>query len=158
MAFNAKAAGAIGGILLAAGAAAPIVMKWEGWETRAYPDVVDVWTACMGTTRGIKKGDVFTDQQCETKAVVELAEYAAAISPCLPKQLPVETRAAFISAAYNIGPPAFCKSSMSRRALAGDLPGACDALLMWNKAGGRVVKGLDNRRRDERALCLKGLQ
>jgi lysozyme len=27
---------------------------------------------------------------------------------------------------------------------------------MWNKAGGRVVVGLTNRRRAERALCLKG--
>ena len=47
---------------------------------------------------------------------------------------------------------------MSRRAMAGDLPGACDALLMWNKAGGKVVKGLTKRREAERALCLDGLR
>jgi lysozyme len=51
---------------------------------------------------------------------------------------------------------------MSRRALAGDLRGACDALLMWTKARGNgrlvVVRGLVNRRNAERALCLRGLK
>ncbi len=46
---------------------------------------------------------------------------------------------------------------MARRLNAGDIRGACDALLAWNKAGGRVVQGLTNRRQDERRLCLEGL-
>ena len=52
---------------------------------------------------------------------------------------------------------AFCGSSMSRHALAGNLQGACDALLMWNKAGGQVVRGLTRRRTAEHELCLAGL-
>ncbi|PJE29977.1 hypothetical protein CVM39_08810 [Pseudooceanicola antarcticus] len=60
-----------------------------------------------------------------------------------------------------MGAGAFCGSSMSRRALAGDLAGACDALLMWNKARmkGRLqpVRGLTRRREAERDLCLQGL-
>lgn len=32
------------------------------------------------------------------------------------------------------------------------------ALLAWNKAGGRVIKGLTKRRETERALCLEGLK
>jgi len=46
---------------------------------------------------------------------------------------------------------------MARHLNAGNIPSACNALLMWNKAGGRVVKGLDNRRKQERALCPEGL-
>ncbi|MBY5974980.1 glycoside hydrolase family protein, partial [Ferrimonas balearica] len=80
----------------------------------------------------------------------------------LPAQLPDQTRAAFVSAAYNIGAGAFCGSSMSRRAQAGDLVGACDALLMWNKARVkgvlRPVTGLTRRRQAERALCLEGVK
>ncbi len=67
----------------------------------------------------------------------------------------------FMLAAYNIGAGAFCGSSMSRRAQAGDLAGASDALLMWNKARVdgvlQVVRGLDRRRAAERTLCLQGL-
>jgi lysozyme len=36
----------------------------------------------------------------------------------------------------------------------GDFEGAMDELLTWNKAGGKVLKGLDNRRKDEKALFL----
>lgn len=154
---TAKRIAGIAAIFAACAAATPVVLQWEGWENKAYADVVGVWTACAGTTRGVRPGQTYTDPQCESLAARELVEYGVAISPCLPREMPVESRAAFISTAYNIGPKAFCGSSMSRKALAGDLRGACDALLMWNRAGGREVRGLTNRRNDERKLCLKGL-
>jgi len=31
---------------------------------------------------------------------------------------------------------------------------AADAFLMWNKVGGKVLPGLDRRRRDERSMFL----
>jgi GH24 family phage-related lysozyme (muramidase) len=34
---------------------------------------------------------------------------------------------------------------------------ACEALTWWNKAGGRVYRGLVDRRAEERDLCLEGL-
>ena len=63
---------------------------------------------------------------------------------------------ACVDAAYNIGVGAFCGSSMARRANAGDMVGACDPLLMWNKGGGKRCAG---RRAGtaERDLCLGGL-
>jgi lysozyme len=152
-----KGAAGVAALFIACATAAPLVIQWEGWERKSYADIVGVWTACAGTTRGVKPNTTYTDTQCQSLAARELVEYGAAISPCLPEVLPTETRAAFVSAAYNIGTQAFCGSSMSRKALAGDLRGACDSLLAWNKAGGKVVKGLDNRRKDERALCLEGL-
>jgi lysozyme len=36
----------------------------------------------------------------------------------------------------------------------GDWEGAADAFLLWNKGGGKVLAGLDKRRKDERALFL----
>jgi lysozyme len=36
----------------------------------------------------------------------------------------------------------------------GDWEGAADAFLLWNKGGGKVLPGLDKRRKDERALFL----
>jgi lysozyme len=152
-----KGAAGVTALFLACATAAPMVIQWEGWERKSYADIVGVWTACAGTTRGVKPNTTYSDAQCQSLAARELVEYGAAIAPCLPEEMPVETRAAFVSAAYNIGTGAFCSSSMSRKAKAGDLRGACDALLLWNRAGGRVVKGLDNRRREERKLCLEGL-
>lgn len=142
-----------GAVALAVATIAP----WEGRELRAYRDIVGVPTICYGETRGVKMGDAATPAECETMLAKAVAEFEVGIRQCLPASLPDETRAAFISAAYNIGQSAFCGSSMSRRALAGDLRGACDALLMWDKAGGRAVRGLTNRRNAERDLCLSGL-
>ncbi|WP_373929255.1 lysozyme [Sphingomonas aerolata] len=62
-----------------------------------------------------------------------------------------------MSLAYNIGTGGYCGSTVDRRFDAGQWRAACDAFLLWNKAGGRVVNGLDRRRRAERDLCLKDL-
>jgi lysozyme len=138
--------------------AAAIIAPWEGRELRAYRDIVGVPTICFGETRGVQMGDVATPAECDTMLARGVAEFERAIRPCLPATLPDQTRAAFVSAAYNIGSAGFCRSSMSRKALAGDLFGACEALTLWNKAGGRVVRGLVNRRAAERELCLAGLK
>lgn len=34
---------------------------------------------------------------------------------------------------------------------------ACHALRLYNRAGGKVVRGLDDRRRAEEKFCLEGL-
>lgn len=141
--------------------AIPMIQVWEGRSLVAYADIAGIPTICDGETRGVKMGDVATPIQCDAMTEAAVSEFETAIRPCLPENLPTETRASFVVTAYNIGVGAFCKSSMSRKAMAGDLPGACQALLTWNKA--RVngvlqpVRGLTNRRMAERALCLKGL-
>ena len=61
--------------------------------------------------------------------------------------------AAFTSLAFNIGVSAFCRSSIARKANAGDMAGACKAIGLYVYAGGRVVKGLVNRRKAEIELC-----
>jgi lysozyme len=142
--------------------ALPLVQLWEGRSLVAYRDIVGVATICDGETRGVRMGDTATAAECDTMTEAAVAEFEAAIRPCLPADLPLEARAAFVVTAYNIGADAFCKSSMARRAVAGDLRGACDALKAWNKArvNGKLqeVRGLTNRRAAERALCLKALQ
>ncbi|OLS46551.1 lysozyme [Rhodovulum sulfidophilum] len=138
-------------------AAVAVIAPWEGLRTASYQDIVGVWTICYGETLGVGPGQTATPEECRSRLATRVAQFEAEIRPCLPEALPVETRAAFVSAAYNIGSGAFCGSSMSRRAMAGDLRGACDALTMWNKAGGKTVQGLVNRREAERALCLSGL-
>lgn len=152
-----RAAGTAAGSSAAIALAVAFIGPWEGVELRAYRDIVGVPTICYGETRGVQMGDTATLPECQSMLAKGVAEFAEGIRPCLPQVLPDKTRAAFISAAYNVGIAGFCGSSMSRRAKAGDLRGACDALLMWNKAGGKVVRGLTRRREAERELCLAGL-
>lgn len=152
---NGKFAAAVAA-MVAIGIALPVIKQWEGRILTPYRDIVGVLTWCDGETRG-KPKPRYTNAECDRMTELAAVEFEAAIRPCLPVELPPKVRASFISAAYNIGSGAFCGSSMSRRALAGDLRGACDALMLWTRAGGREVRGLVKRRAAERKLCMEGL-
>jgi len=139
----------------------PLVGAFEGLRTVAYQDPVGIPTICYGEIDGVRLGDTATRAECDAMLGARLAEFSAKIDKCLPETLPDSVHAAFLSAAYNIGTGAFCGSSMARRANAGNIVGACDALLMWDKATLAGVKvrlpGLVKRRAEERELCLQGL-
>jgi lysozyme len=147
------------GLTVAGSLAVGLVGAWEGLRTTAYRDVVGIPTVCFGETRGVQMGDKYTVDECKAMLGDALAEFETGMRRCLtnPDKIPDKPYVAFLSLSYNIGTGAFCKSTVARRANAGDLRGACDAILAWNKAGGRVIKGLVNRRQDERKMCLEGI-
>ena len=62
-------------------------------------------------------------------------------------------KAALISFSYNVGVKAFESSTLLKKLNAGDNAVACDEMRRWNRAGGKVWKGLINRREIERELC-----
>ena len=148
------------GAVTAAGALAiALVGGLEGLRLKSYPDVIGVWTACYGETRGIKPGMSFTKAECDVKLANALAEFETGMRSCLkqPDTIPIKPYVAFLSLSYNVGVGAFCKSTVARKANAGDYRGACDALPPFNKAGGKAVNGLVKRRAAERKFCLEGL-
>jgi lysozyme len=152
-------------LIMGAAAAAltvPFVSTWESGGKQyltPYRDIVGVWTQCDGETLGVTAtSPKETPAGCAIKLDKRLAGFAQAVVGCSPWLRGRDNQwAAATSLAYNIGTTAYCRSTVDRRFDAGTPRAACDAFLMWDKAGGRVVAGLTNRRRAERALCLKGL-
>ena len=147
--------------LIGAAAAAilvPTVMLWEGTETVPYKDVVGIWTVCTGDTKDVIPGKVYTKAECEERLERQLIAHAKPAMACVPglKDRPNQL-AASVSLAYNIGPIAFCRSTVARRFNAGQWKSGCDAFLMWNRAGGREIRGLTKRRKAEREICLRSL-
>jgi lysozyme len=63
---------------------------------------------------------------------------------------------ALISFAFNAGLGRLKSSSIRARHNRGDFDGASDAFLLYRMAGGVVQKGLETRRKDERAMYLSG--
>ena len=147
--------------LATAAIVAPFVSGWESGgrpHLTAYKDIVGVWTICDGETLGVKPSMVETVEGCKARdegALIRHAEPVLACTPGLKGHAPQLSAA--ISLAYNIGTAGYCRSTVARRFNAGDWRGACNAFLMWNKAGGQVIRGLNRRRRAERDLCLKDL-
>jgi len=129
----------------------------EGTILKGYKDPIGVVTACTGHTKTAILGKRYTPAQCEALLRQDVLEHADAIAPCIKRKLPVETHAAFLSFAFNVGPKAFCASTLAAKMNAGDLAGACAQLSRWTLAGGVKWPGLVRRRADERKLCEKGL-
>lgn len=125
----------------------------------AYLDIVKVPTACDGITGpGVRMGMRFTPAQCDAMLEEQLIAHAEPIIRCIP-QLKGRTNqvAAAVSLSYNIGAAGVCGSSIARLWNAGQWRAGCDRFPLFNKAGGRVVTGLVNRRARERAICIQGL-
>ncbi|GGE29858.1 hypothetical protein GCM10011360_17390 [Primorskyibacter flagellatus] len=138
----------------------------EGKENHAYLDRIakpPVWTICYGETRGVKPGDYRTDAECADMLAKGLLEYRAGLHryftpETIQRRLTPERDTAYVSLAWNVGIAGTGKSTATRRLNAGDIAGGCTAITWWNKAGGRVIRGLVLRRQDEYRLCMKGVR
>ena len=149
--------GVLAGGSVALASAISFIGQWEGLRTEAYRDIVGVWTVCYGETKGVRPGDSYSKAECDAMLAREIIAYEAALDRCLTADVPTDMNVALVSWTYN-GPAAVCRSTLLRKANAGDLTGACNELPRWNRAGGRVIRGLTNRRMSERAMCLKALE
>lgn len=138
-------------------AALAMTAGFEGYSSHAYWDSLGrVWTACYGETNGVRRGQVYTPAQCRTMLARRLAKFSAALDRCLTADVPDKVYVPFLDATYNLGPGTACKSSWVRLANAGDLTGACNRLPAYDRAAGRVNRGLLRRREAERRYCLEG--
>ena len=137
--------------------AVPLVMLYEGTVLRSYRDPIGIITACVGHTGPeLRMGQRYTRQQCEDMLYGDLLKHTAALD-CIKRPMTDGQKAAFLSFAFNVGNKAFCDSTLTRKANAGDMPGACAELSRWTRAGGRELPGLVKRRAAERELCERGL-
>jgi lysozyme len=138
-----------------------LIKKWEGFRATAYKDAVGIWTIGYGTTAnagvGIdpKAGMNISESQAESYLRAAVTKFGDSIRSKMTMQPNENEFGAMVSLAYNIGPGAFGKSSVLRLFNEDHKKEAADAFLLWNKAGGKVLRGLTNRRIEERALFLK---
>ena len=137
-----------------------LIKQFEGCRLEAYKDSVGVWTIGWGTTAaagvGIKPeaGMKITQDEADWYLEKTVAKFAEGVSDALRNNVTDNQFAACVSLAYNIGVPRFAASSVVKWINAGDFEGAANSFLLWNKAGGKVLKGLVRRREAERALFL----
>lgn len=139
--------------------AATVIKPWEGVEHKPYVDPVGVLTVCYGSTGPhIVPGRTYTQAECNALLDADMREANRHVRRCLPMPMLVQIEAALTSLVFNVGPRGVCGSTIQKRALANDWPGACAGIDAWRYAGGRVFRGLVLRRADERALCETGVR
>ena len=142
-----------------------IIKKWEGCRLEAYRCPAGVPTIGYGSTRLIDKpvrmGDTITQQMADDLLLNEVEHlFAPGLFTLLPmaKQWRPNQIAALISWAYNVGLGAVEESTLRKRLLAGEdrAKVVIEELPRWNKADGKVLEGLVNRRKDEVRLFTGG--
>ena len=158
------AAGIAGAVVAVAGVFTGVQ---EGTIFHSYPDPVLGWgkaTACTGHTGPeIHPGQTFTAEDCASMQAADLKTTYLGILPCIGDvPMPDRELEAWLSFAFNVGPAAFCKSSIPAKLKAGDHAGACATLSLYRFVGGRdcampqyqhVCGGVVRRRAAERSLC-----
>jgi lysozyme len=152
---------AVGVLALAASTLVGIAAN-EGYKDQAYiPVPGDVPTIGFGSTSGVKMGDKTTPVRSLVRLMDEIdSVYAQGVRKCVNVPLSQNEFGAYVSLAYNVGVPTFC-----RKALPGKPPNlidlinsekyaeACERIEAFNKSGGRIYPGLVKRRAEERKIC-----
>jgi lysozyme len=133
-----------------------VTAQWEGKSNTPYRDIVNVMTVCYGETRVEMRR--YTDAECEDMLANGLADFAGPVLKRNPELRGHDPQIiAAVSLSYNIGGAAYNRSTVARRFSEGRWRSACDAIMRWNMAGGRPVRGLTNRRASERRICLRDI-
>jgi lysozyme len=130
------------------------IATWEGFKSDAYQDIVGVWTIGFGTTNNVRQGQKIDAVTALQRKIDDIQKFEGALKQCVKVPLHQHEYDAFLSLAYNIGPSAFCNSTLVRRLNEGNYEEACKQILRWNRAGTQVVKGLTNRREAEYRQCI----
>lgn len=135
-----------------------LIKRWEQCRLVAYPDPAtgnDPWTIGWGATGpDIVKGTIWTQEQADADLWNRISLLANKMHDAITYDPTEGEFGAMLSLAYNIGFTAFQNSTLLRLFNEGEVQQAADAFLSWDHAGGRVMQGLLNRRKDERNVFL----
>lgn len=140
-------------------ACANIIKKFEGCVLHAYPDPAtkaDPWTIGVGHTGAeVHRGLVWTQEQCDEALNTDMRRRAVSLNSLInPAKTTQAQFDAMLSLIFNIGIGNFMKSSVLANHNAGRFVNAAASFKLWNKAAGKVMQGLTNRRAAEAALYL----
>lgn len=115
-----------------------LIEQREGVRLQAYRDSVGIWTIGVGHTSAagephVTPGLTITQAKCDEILSRDLAKFEAAVSATVKVSVTPNQFDALVSLAFNIGEHGFTGSTVVHRLNAGDVHGAADAFLMWEK-------------------------
>ena len=140
--------------------AADLCRKFEGFRAKPYLCPAGIPTVGYGSTyyadgRKVTLDDSPISQDDANALLLHELEttYANGVMRLCPTLFQHEARFnAIVDFCYNLGVGRLQTSTLRRKINAEDWPGAVEQLLLWNKAGGRILPGLEKRRQAEAVL------
>lgn len=134
-----------------------LIKQFEGCKLTAYKCAAGVWTIGVGHTLNVREGDKITQKKADALLAIDLAATEIAVERNVKPKINQEMFDALVSLVFNIGIGHFTTSTVLKELNKVDYVAAADAILMWNKGGGKILVGLVKRRQAERQLFLEGV-
>ena len=138
-----------------------LIKHHEGVRNRPYRCPAGLWTVGVGHLIGDGKqlpdayNKTFTSAEIDGILKYDLNRFELGVHRMLPKvSLRQHEFDAIVSFCFNLGLGCFQRSTIRQALLRGDKEAAMESLVKYCRAGGKILKGLQNRRLDERKLFL----
>ena len=133
----------------------------EGVRNKPYQCPAKLWTCGVGHLIGDGKtlppewNKTFTNEEIDAILKRDLNRFELGVHKMLPN-VPLRQHEfdALVSFCFNLGLGCFQRSTIRQALLRGDKEAAMESLVKYCRAGGKILKGLQNRRLDERKLFL----
>ena len=151
--------------------AVEMIKHHEGVRQKAYKCPAKLWTIGVGHVLYPEQGKLPLDQRDSFALKIEdfrifsmeevdgilrsdLARFERGVGQYISVPLTQGMFDALVSFSFNVGLGTLQRSTLRQKLNRGDKEGAAQELLKYCMAGGKILKGLQNRRRDEHALFM----
>jgi lysozyme len=133
------------------------IKRWEGERLVAYQCSANVWTVGVGHTAAMGapfpvKGMKITADESDAIFRRDIATVETSIQPLLKVHVNQRQWDTIVSFVFNVGISAFRKSTLLKKLNASKYDEVPSELLKWVRANGKIVPGLESRRRAEADL------
>ena len=136
-----------------------LIKHHEGVRNRPYRCPAGLWTVGVGHLIGDGKSlpkswdRLFTKDEIDGILKRDLRRFELGVRKMLPN-VPLRQSEfdALVSFCFNLGLGCFQRSTIRQALLRGDKKTAMESLLKYCRAGGKILRGLQIRRLDEKAL------
>ena len=136
-----------------------LIKHHEGIRNRPYRCPAGLWTVGVGHLIGDGKSlpqswnKLFTKEEIDAILKRDLRRFELGVRKMLPN-VPLRQSEfdALVSFCFNLGLGCFQRSTIRQALLRGDKKAAMESLLKYCRAGGKILRGLQIRRMDEKAL------
>ena len=132
----------------------------EGVRQKPYKCPAGLWTVGVGHLIGDGKSlpdswnRKFSLEEVYAILASDVRKFELGVERYINVGLTQNQFDALVSFAFNLGLGTLQRSTLRAKLNRLDYQGAIESLLKYNKAGGKVLKGLDKRRKDEAALFM----
>jgi lysozyme len=148
-----------------------MIKHHEGVRQKPYKCPAKLWTVGVGHVLYPEQGKLKIDQRDGFALKVEdfrvfsmeevdgilrtdLDRFERGVEKFCPVPLTQGQFDALVSFSFNVGLGTLQRSTLRQKVLRGDMAGAAEEFLKYCMGGGKILKGLQNRRIDERAMFL----